>query len=108
MTFLHHAEHLVDVPGKRIVRFQVPVLRDGCRTWLWMEEFDTSEPCHPAWPTDLFGRVVDAYIEEAGPLDGRIGNAGCALLDAAPLLTFAIQRMTDLATRRAPDDVGAG
>ena len=27
VTFLHHAEHLVQVPDKRVVRFQVPVPR---------------------------------------------------------------------------------
>ena len=103
VTFLHHAEHLVDLPDKRVVRFQVPVLRDGCRTWLWMEEFDTAEPCHPAWPTDLFRRIVDDYIEKTGYVAGRIGNAVCALLDATPLLAFAIQQMADLATRPHQD-----
>ena len=31
VTFLHHAEHIVDMPGKRIARFQVPVLENGAR-----------------------------------------------------------------------------
>jgi len=99
VTFLHHAEHLVDVPDKRVVRFQVPVRRDGRRVWRWMEEFDTSEPCHPAWPTDLFRRLVDAYLDETGKPGARIGDAPCALLDAIPLLTFAMQRMADLVAR---------
>jgi aminoglycoside 3-N-acetyltransferase len=38
VTFLHYAEHVVDIPGKRVARFQVPVLEQGARVWRWMEE----------------------------------------------------------------------
>src|SRR3954465_13022634 len=31
VTFLHYAEHIVDIPGKRIARFKVPVLERGQR-----------------------------------------------------------------------------
>jgi aminoglycoside N3'-acetyltransferase len=26
VTFLHYAEHIVDIPGKRVARYQVPVM----------------------------------------------------------------------------------
>jgi aminoglycoside 3-N-acetyltransferase len=41
VTFLHHAEHTVDVPDKRIVRFQVPVLEQG------LSSLATSRPSSP-------------------------------------------------------------
>lgn len=98
VTFLHLAEHIVDVPDKHIVRFQVPVLEHGNRVWRWMEEFDTSEPCHARWPPDLFRQVTDAFIVQTGNAGGRIGNAESHLLDAQPLLAFALEFMRDMAT----------
>ena len=97
VTFLHHAEHLADVPDKRIVRFQVPVLEHGRRVWRWMEEFDTAEPCHPRWPPDVFRRITDAYLEQFDHRRGVIGSAGSVLLDAQPLLTFAVENLERLA-----------
>jgi aminoglycoside 3-N-acetyltransferase len=41
-TFLHYVEHIADFPGKRIARYQVTVMENGCRVWRAMEEFDTS------------------------------------------------------------------
>ena len=38
VTFLHYAEHIVDIPGKRVARYQVPVMENGCRVWRAMEE----------------------------------------------------------------------
>ena len=51
VTFLHYAEHVVEIPGKRVARYKVPVLEHGTRVWRDMEEFDTSENgAHPNWP----------------------------------------------------------
>ena len=33
VTFLHYAEHVADLPGKRVSRYQVPVLENGARVW---------------------------------------------------------------------------
>ena len=46
VTFLHYAEHIVDIPDKRVARFKVPVSENGARVWRDMEEFDTSERAH--------------------------------------------------------------
>lgn len=102
VTFLHHAEHLVDVPDKRVVRFQVPVWENGQKVWRWMEEFDTAEPCHSAWPSDVFRRIVDAFLAKFAHGHGRIGNAACVLMDARPLLQFALEYLTGLARPREP------
>jgi len=101
VTFLHHAEHLVDLPGKRVVRFQVPVLEQGQCAWRWMEEFDTAEPCHPRWPSDVFRQVIDAFLARTGNSGGRIGAAESHLLDAQPLLAFALEVLQGLASGRA-------
>lgn len=96
VTFLHHAEHIVDVPGKRVARYQVPVLEDETRAWRWCEEFDTAEPAHERWPDDLFRRITDAFIARTGNAGGRIGDAECYLLEARPLLGFALEMMIEL------------
>ena len=101
VTFLHHAEHLVDVPDKRVVRFQVPVLDADQRVWRWMEEYDTSEPPHPRWPSDLFARVTDAFLARTGNAGGRIGDAASVLIDSRPFLAFGLQMMTALAAGKA-------
>ena len=60
VTFLHYAEHIVDIPDKRVARFKVPVSDGGTRVWRDMEEFDTGERAHANWPDRFFARLVDA------------------------------------------------
>jgi aminoglycoside 3-N-acetyltransferase len=104
VTFLHHAEHIADVAEKRVVRFQVPVLEEGKRVWRWMEEFDTAEPCHQQWPTDHFGRITTAFLDRFAHGRGPVGDAPTVLIDAQPLLAFAVSVLTGLANGSvAPD-----
>ena len=44
MTLLHHAEHLANIPNKRVQHYEMPLLIDGRTQWRRLEEFDTSEP----------------------------------------------------------------
>ena len=34
VTLLHHAEHLADVPDKKVVHYQAPILRNGQKEWV--------------------------------------------------------------------------
>jgi aminoglycoside 3-N-acetyltransferase len=98
VTFLHYVEHVADFPGKRLRRFQVPVLHEGRRVWRAMEEFDTSgEGVHANWPDRFFAKIVDAYLSAAGNHGGRIGNASSYLLPARGLLDFAAPVMKAVA-----------
>ncbi len=98
VTFLHYAEHIVDIPGKRVARFKVPVEQKGVRAWRDMEEFDTSDAgAHPNWPDRFFARLVDGLLEETGNHGGRVGDAQCFVLDSRALLEFALHRMTAVA-----------
>ena len=96
VTFLHHAEHLVDVPGKRVVHYEVPWLVDGERVWRSCEEFDTSEPAPPAWPETFFRDITDAYLRRTGNAGRRIGDADSYLFEAQPFLAFALEAMAAL------------
>lgn len=92
-TFLHYAEHIVDVPGKRVSRFKVPVEENGVPIWKDMEEFDTAEVAHPSWPPDLFAQLVDGYLRQTGNRGSRVGLADSALLSARGLLDYALAIM---------------
>src|SRR5438093_322429 len=72
VTFLHYAEHIVDIPGKRIATFKVPIDENGTRVWRDMEEFDTADRgAHPNWPDRFFARIVDAYLSDSNNSGGR-------------------------------------
>lgn len=98
VTFLHYAEHIVDIPGKRVSRYQVPVNENGVRVWRAMEEFDTADAgAHPNWPPRFFARIVDTYFDRTLNLGGFVGNARSHLVDARGLLAFAMTVMTEVA-----------
>jgi aminoglycoside 3-N-acetyltransferase len=99
VTFLHYVEHVADIPGKRIVHYQVPVMEDGRRVWLDMEEFDTSgDGVHANWPDRFFAKIVDSLLGEAGNKGGRVGDAMTYILSARELLDFALPLMKAVAT----------
>jgi aminoglycoside 3-N-acetyltransferase len=108
-TFLHYAEHVVDIPGKRVAKFKVPVEDNGSRVWREMEEFDTSnDGAHPNWPDRFFGRIVDTYLAQTDNRGGRVGDALCFLLDARGLLELALRVMKAVAADpRAADSLHA-
>lgn len=98
VTFLHYAEHIVDVPGKRVARFQVPVEERGRRVWRGMEEVDTSSAgAHASWPDRFFARIVDAHLARTANDGGRVGDARSFLIDSRGLLAFALRVMTSVA-----------
>ncbi len=98
VTFLHYAEHIVDIPDKKVARYEVPTEEEGRRVWRAMEEIDTSDAgAHPNWPDRFFARLIDAYLAETGNAGGRVGDAQCFLLDASGLLEFALGMMQAVA-----------
>lgn len=103
VTFLHYAEHVVDVPDKRVARFKVPVEENGVRVWRDMEEVDTSsQGAHARWPDRFFAAIVDAYLARTGNRGGRVGDAQSFLIDARGLLESALAAM-ESAAGRAPE-----
>jgi aminoglycoside 3-N-acetyltransferase len=98
VTFLHYAEHIADFPGRRVVRFKVPIDEHGSRVWREMEEFDSSGAgAHPNWPERFFGRVVDTYLKQTSNAGALVGDARAFLVDARGLLEFALEVMRAIA-----------
>jgi aminoglycoside 3-N-acetyltransferase len=95
VTFLHYAEHIVDIPDKRIARFLVPVDIDGhgTREWREMAEVDTADRAHDHWPDRFFARLVDAFLARTGNAGATVGFAPSFLFDARGLLDFVLPIM---------------
>jgi aminoglycoside 3-N-acetyltransferase len=97
VTFLHYAEHVLDVPDKRVAAFRVPIEEDGRRVWREMEEFDTATGAHANWPDRFFARLVDTYLRQTGNAGAVVGDARAYLLDGNGLLGFALPVMRAVA-----------
>ena len=93
LTLLHHAEHLADLPGKRVVRYEVPFATPAGVQWREVEEFDTSEPVTDAFDEDVFGRIVSEFVAGGGGRRGPVGGADTLVVDAAVLCAFAVAWM---------------
>jgi aminoglycoside 3-N-acetyltransferase len=90
MTLLHHAEHLADIPGKRMRRYEAPILVDGRTVWRTFEEFDTSNPVVEGLADDYFEDVVEDFLATGQGRRGLIGHAPSVLVDAAAIVAFAV------------------
>lgn len=103
VTFLHYAEHTLDVPGLNIAQFEVPILENGQRVWKEMKEVDTSgNGAHPNWPDRFFAQIVNAYLAQTHNRGGRIGHSHAFLFDARGLLDLALSEMRATAARTEP------
>lgn len=98
MTLLHHAEHLAEIPGKRVIRREVPVLVGGFTEWRWIREYDTADPVSDRLPETFIADIVTAYEAGGAARRGQVGHAPCLLVDAADILPFAIRWIEDRAS----------
>jgi aminoglycoside 3-N-acetyltransferase len=90
ISMLHHAEHLAQIPEKRIRRMKVPLPIDGRPHWRMIEEFDTVDPVGDGLATDYFKTIVELLLATKGGSQGLIGDAASVLLPAAALVAFAV------------------
>ena len=90
ITLLHFAEHMANVPNKRIIQYRMPILRDGQRVWVDVEEFDT---CGDVLPNaeENFQIIPREYLASGKGHSGKVGMAQSHLFDAADFTRFAIQ-----------------
>jgi aminoglycoside 3-N-acetyltransferase len=102
MTLLHHAEHLADLPGKRVIRYEVPLATaDGVR-WRTVEEFDTADPVVEGFADDCFGTIVTDFLATGEGVRGLVGAAESVLVDAPAVCAFAVEWMERAVGRRSP------
>ncbi len=88
ITLLHYAEHLADVPNKRIVHYRMPVLRGGRRVWIDIEEYDTNTGIVDWQGEDYFALIGRDYLASGKGASGKVGAAQSYLFDAVDLVRF--------------------
>jgi aminoglycoside 3-N-acetyltransferase len=91
ISLLHHAEHLAQIPGKRIRRMEVPLLLNDQVVWRMIEEFDTVNPVVDGLDADYFESIANAFLATGQGQRGLIGNAPSAIFPAAGLVDFAVR-----------------
>lgn len=107
ITLLHHAEHLADIPNKRVVRYRrLMPSPDGPR-WMEFEEFDTAEPVHTRLPANCFERIAQDFLAAhpprqsaagPGPASGKVAQAATWLFPAPELVRFAVRWIEDVSS----------
>lgn len=104
VTALHLAETIARIPGKRRVRYQVPVRVDGKRRWCEAEEYDTNallDVCEESGLDPIAGIATD-YVAQGGGRRGRVGDATCWLFEAHDLVQFGVRWLEDRFAVTAP------
>lgn len=86
VTLLHYAEYLARMRQKEVMHYFCPVMQEGQKVWLEIEEYETGYP-HDDYS---FEQISNAYIAARGAQQGKVGGADCTLFDAADLVDFAV------------------
>ena len=92
VTLIHHAEHLAQIPNKKVVHYTVRV--GGADVEI--EEFDTSEGVVERMPEKYFEQVVREFLATGRSSSGRVGGATSYLLPARELVAFALAKLASL------------
>lgn len=93
VTLLHYAECLADVPDKKTVSYRQPILVEGRKSWVEVEEYDTSDGIKDWADGDYFVAIVEGYLAAGHGRAGLVGAARSYLLDARGLTAFAVAWM---------------
>lgn len=91
MTLVHHADHLADIADKRKIAIEVPFAGARGTEWQFIEEFETGDPVHADLPENYIEQIVTDYVARGGGTQDRIGGAPSLLVDARPMLMFAVE-----------------
>jgi aminoglycoside 3-N-acetyltransferase len=90
LTLIHHAEHIAHIPHKRIFRYPAPILQNGKRVWLTIEEYDTGQSVVD-WPGgDYFEQIALEFRQAGYGRAGMVGAAPAYLCQAEDLRRFAV------------------
>lgn len=95
LTLLHHAEALSEVPGKRFVEYEQPVLEDGRRVWRRFRDIDSSKGAFDYSSVtppgqDSFETIVRDMLATGAGRRGRVGAADSLLFEAGEVVEFGL------------------
>lgn len=87
VTLLHYAEFLARLRHKDVVRYICPILREGRKVWVEVEDFNTGDH-HDDYS---FRQIVQDYLDHGNGQRGIVGDARSFLFDASGLVAFAVE-----------------
>lgn len=94
VTVLHYAEALADIPNKRRVSYEAPVLdKAGKKIWLRVDELDSNGilDCYALEDgMDAVETIALAYLADGRHTQGKVGRATCYLLEAADIVQYGV------------------
>lgn len=94
VTVLHYAEAVADIPGKRRVSYEMPVLGpDGRTVWQAATDFDSNGilDCFAVeGQPDAVETIARAYVATGRHREGVVGAAHCHLFDAQDIVAFGV------------------
>jgi aminoglycoside N3'-acetyltransferase len=95
VTVLHYAEAVANIPNKRRVNYEMPVLDpSGRKVWTRVDELDSNGILHcfaiDGQP-DAVERIATDYARLGRYRFGRVAKAECYLFEASPLVEFGIR-----------------
>ena len=90
VTLVHLFEHLASVKGKRVIKYEAPVIEGGQRVLVRIKRFDTRRDIPGYGADDYFGPMVEDYLRQGGGKRGRVGQAASYMLDAKEFKQFGI------------------
>lgn len=98
VTALHYSEAIADIPAKRRVRYEQPVLdARGDKVWVTVEDWDSNGITDrfaagaEAGGMDAVETIARAYVMLDRHREGRVGRAPCYLFDAADIVQFGVR-----------------
>ena len=90
LTVLHYAEYLASIQNKRVVKYKAPLLYEGQRVWVDIEDFDSSEGIVPWEGEDYFAIIGRDAVKSGLAKQGNIGQADSYLFPAQGLVDHAV------------------
>lgn len=94
VTALHYAEAIADIPGKRRVTYEMPLLgRDGRAVWESVTDFDSNGilDCFAIeGQPDAVETIATAYLALGRHRKGIVGGARCHMFDAQDIVSFGV------------------
>lgn len=98
VTALHYAEAIANIPAKRRVRYEQPILdAHGDTVWVLVEDWDSNgitdrfAAAAEAGGMDAVETIARAYVMLDRHTESIVGRAPCYLFDAEDIVTFGVR-----------------
>ena len=95
VTLLHHAEAIADVPGKRRVSYEMPMMVGRKRVWQTFSDINTEKGALPyenvLGEEDYIEHIARSALAAEAGSSGSVGEATAYIFDARRLVDHAVR-----------------